>query len=88
MTLARMATAEEFYKSKTEGRGVSKRFTHLDYLEFAEDYADYVVSHEKFIDHTGLKNIEAIENKMKAHGFRSVGELAAFEESERVAQAV
>lgn len=55
--LARMASAQEFYATRTK---VANNF--LDYMEFAEDYADYVCSHEKYIDRTGLASVEALEN--------------------------
>lgn len=54
--MSKMLSAEEFFAlhEKTRSYGgkmlPSIPFQHLDYMELAADYADYVCQHEKYID--------------------------------------
>jgi hypothetical protein len=64
MRLARMLNAHEYFQQEKQ----TKEFVHLDYMDFAERYADYVVGHEKFIDATSLAAVEKLENDILRFG--------------------
>ena len=68
-TIARMASAEEYFTIEESDRPKNEirarfKYKFLDYMDFAERYADYVVAHEKFIDKNDLAAVEQIENRM------------------------
>lgn len=65
----KMLSATEFFALHEKKRSYGGKalppvpFQHLDYMELAADYADYVCQHEKFIgDDPSMKNRERIAN--------------------------
>jgi hypothetical protein len=51
-----------------------KELTFLDFMEFSEDYADYVVAYEKYMDRSGSKTLEALYAEMKEMGSKNLSE--------------